>query len=182
MAVTTPRHTGGFTRADYEALPDDGKRYELIGGSIVMLPPPHLDHQRASRRLQRVLEDHFGPSHEVFNAPVGLDLPSGDILEPDLVVVEAGRDAQYIELPVTLVVELLSPGNARHDEVTKLDAYARGGVEHYWMVDTRPERHRFTALRLVERRYETIAMSERVIDITAPVELELPLDDLFRVD
>lgn len=182
MTVSTSPQMDGFTRDDYEALPDDGKQYELIGGSIVMLPPPHLDHQRASRRLQRALEDAFGPAYEVFDAPVGLDLPTGDLLEPDLVVVEAGRDTRYIAMPVTLVVEIVSPGNARHDTVTKLDAYERGGVDNCWMVDTRADGRRFHAVQLVDGRYETVAVSARTIDVTDPVKLELPLDDLFRTD
>lgn len=68
-------------------MPDDGRRYELIGGAIVMTPSPALGHQRGSRRLQGLLETAW-PSMEVFNAPVDLDLPGGQRVMPDLVVVE----------------------------------------------------------------------------------------------
>lgn len=77
----------GFTVADWEAMPDDGRRYELIGGTIVVSPTPVTGHQRCSRNLQRHLEDAAPPGHEVFDAPVGLRLPGDQVLAPDLVVV-----------------------------------------------------------------------------------------------
>jgi Uma2 family endonuclease len=44
--------SNAFTIEDLEALPDDGNRYELIGGAIVMTPAPEPVHQRVSRRRQ----------------------------------------------------------------------------------------------------------------------------------
>ena len=58
----------GLNVADLEAMPDDGRRYELIGGAIVMTPAPGVDHQRVSRRLQRLLEDAWAEM-EIFDAP-----------------------------------------------------------------------------------------------------------------
>ncbi len=137
MAVTDPI-SNGFTLADLESMPDDGRRYELIGGSIIVTPPPSIGHQRPLSRLFRRLADLLDPALEVFPAPVGLALPTGDYLEPDIVAVEAGREGTWLHLPVELVVEFISPGSARHDTVTKLDAYARAGIENYWLVDTAP--------------------------------------------
>ena len=34
---------GGFMIDDREAMPDDGRRYELIGGAIVVTPSPGID-------------------------------------------------------------------------------------------------------------------------------------------
>src|ERR1051325_5456407 len=58
-----------------EAMPDDGRRYELIGGAIVMTPAPGPAHQRVSRRLLMLLEAATPTGHEVFDAPIDLDLP-----------------------------------------------------------------------------------------------------------
>src|SRR5438132_3820387 len=103
--------------ADLEAMPDDGRRYELIGGAIVMTPAPGVDHQRVSRRLQRLLEDAW-PGMEIFNSPIDLDLPGEQRVQPDLVAVERGRTGKRLGLPVALVVEIVSPGSQTNDRVT----------------------------------------------------------------
>jgi Uma2 family endonuclease len=124
----------GLTVEDLEAMPEDGRRYELIGGAIVMTPAPEVGHQRASRRLQARLEAAW-PAMEVFAAPVDVDLPGDQRVQPDLVVVERGRTGKRLALPVELVVEIVSPGSAVNDRVTKLDVYAAAGIVHYWVVD-----------------------------------------------
>lgn len=180
MTVIETQTQCGFSLADLEAMPDDGRRYELIGGSIIVTPPPDIAHQRSSHRFQRVLQDAAGPQYEVFNAPIGFSLPTGDELEPDLIVVDVARVGKRLTLPALLVVELVSPGSARHDTVTKLDAYARAGVRDYWIVDTREKHHSFTAYRLGDAgRYEVMASSTERIDITDPVVVDVALADLF---
>jgi len=54
-----------------------------------------------------------------------------------------------------LLVEVLSPGTARRDRVRKLNAYARLGVRHYWLVD--PEAKTVEAFELVEDAYRLAA-------------------------
>lgn len=124
----------GLTVEDLEAMPDDGRRYELIGGAIVMTPAPGVGHQRVSRRLQDQIEAAW-PAMEVFDAPIDLDLPGGQRVEPDLVVVERGRTGKRLVLPVALVVEIVSPGSTVNDRITKLGVYAEAGIAHYWIVD-----------------------------------------------
>ena len=36
---------GLWTLADLDGLPDDGRRYEIIDGSLLVSPPPSNDHQ-----------------------------------------------------------------------------------------------------------------------------------------
>lgn len=124
----------GLTFEDLEAMPDDGRRYELIGGAIVMTPAPEVGHQRASRRLQSRLETAWS-GMEVFAAPVDVDLPGGQRVQPDLVVVERGRTGKRLTLPVALVVEIVSPGSVVNDRITKLGVYAAAGIGHYWVID-----------------------------------------------
>lgn len=187
----TVSHTacGEFTVADLHATPDDGRRYELIGGSIIVSPAPLSIHQRVSRRLQRVLEDVCPPDHEVFNAPVGLIGGDRDEVQPDLVLVPSSRVARRGLLPpVPLVVELVSPGSARVDRLLKSDLYARLGVEHYWLLDTRDDQHHFEALVLEPpgRSRETGAgvyrrtfESRTRVDVDEPVPVHLDLEALF---
>jgi len=174
VVTTITTASNAFTVDDLDALPADGRKYELIGGSIVMTPAPEPVHQRVSRRLERMLEDACPPGHEVFDAPVDYDLPSGDRVQPDLVVTPDSTVGRKRLLgPVLLVVEIVSPGSGVHDTVTKRHVYAEAGVPAYWIVD--PQRGRFTALRLIDGDYVAY------VDTTGPVTVEWPVAVSFDV-
>src|SRR5262245_54528074 len=174
MALSASGAPRKATIADLEAMPDDGKRYELIGGTIVMTPSPEPVHQRISRRLCRLLEDACPTGHEVFDAPVDYDLPGGDRVVPDLVVApNASVGEKRLEGPAVLFVEILSPGSRRNDRVRKRAAYARAGIPAYWIID--PPKGHILALRLVGERYEPYA------DADGPVTLDWPLAVSFSV-
>lgn len=134
-----PRYTGLRMSADeYLALPDDGHRYELIDGVVVMSPGPSPSHQdvrgEIEYKLRAFLRDH----------PVGWALADVDIVlssdliyRPDLVFVGSHRGQsrpRRIDFPPELVVEVLSPSNASTDLHTKRADYQRFGVPEYWIV------------------------------------------------
>ena len=140
--VSTMQTQTPTTWDDVQRMPDDGNRYEFIGGRLYVTPAPVTRHQRISKRLQaalmRILED---PGHgEVFYAPFLVEFPgTGDRVQPDLLFVSDDRreiigEKQVLGAP-DLVVEILSPSTARRDRGIKLDLYARRGVRQYWIVD-----------------------------------------------
>ncbi|NEE01555.1 Uma2 family endonuclease [Phytoactinopolyspora halotolerans] len=51
-----PGH-GGYTVADLHALPEDGPRYELIDGSIIVSPSATIDHNLIARWIANTLEE-----------------------------------------------------------------------------------------------------------------------------
>jgi len=172
----------GLTIADLEAMPDDGRRYELLGGSIVVNASPAPRHQRALLRLSQLLLPGVPAGHELFVAPMDLDLVGEQRVEPDLVVVPAASvGEQRLSLPVLLVVELVSPSTAHWDLVAKREAYADAGIEHYWLLDTRPGVARFIALRLDSDAgtYVTVEESAEHIHADEPVAVSAPLPELF---
>ena len=130
------------TWEDVLRMPDDGNRYEFIGGRLYVTPAPVTRHQRISKRLlaalMRILED--AGRGEVFDAPFLVEFPGiGDRVQPDLIFVAEERREIIGEKQVTgppdLVVEILSPSTAHRDRGIKLDLYARCGVRQYWIVD-----------------------------------------------
>lgn len=167
---------GGFTLADLEAMPDDGRRYELIGGAIVVTPSPLLPHQRISARLERLLQDAAGAAWEVFHAPADLDLPGRQRVQPDIVVVEAGRTGKRLAVPVLLVVEIVSGGSRTHDRVMKRAVYAESSIEAYWLVD--PLKGVITCLRLEGEAYEPYAEGP-VVEVEWPWAVRLDLTALI---
>ena len=132
---------GRWTFADWEALPDDGNRYEVIDGALYMTTAPHSFHQWIIRRLERYIgipaeDQQLAIS---FSAPIGLLMPGCDPVQPDYVVVLASRrelfqGGRIVGTP-DLIVEVLSANNAAYDREIKLHAYARAGVPKYVIVD-----------------------------------------------
>lgn len=130
-----------WTRAEVLALPDDGNRYELVDGELLVSGTPRPAHQRAVQELNRILHPYV-KEHRLgmlMALPADLDLSSDQIVQPDLWVaaVPAGRRIETWEevgIPF-LVVEVLSPSTARFDRVKKRMRYQRSGVATYWIVD-----------------------------------------------
>src|SRR5436305_15236473 len=74
----------------------------------------------------------------VFVAPADVELSPGDVVQPDVFVIlhkhlDRITPSRVLGAP-DLVVEVASPGTARHDLREKQDAYARAGVAEYWIV------------------------------------------------
>ncbi len=128
-----------WTAAEAMALPDDGNKYEVVHGELLLSPSPRLLHQLLVGRLLllvgKYLERH----------PVGLVFPGGDIswsedtlVVPDLFVAprSEARTLSWAQVKtLTLVIEVLSPSNARQDRFTKRRLYQEVGIPLYWLVD-----------------------------------------------
>ena len=140
MTASLPSHTRGWTIDDLFETPDDGNRYELAGGSLLVTPPPNVSHGRANIRLDRILSRACPSGLVVASVGLGIDLGQRKTCYvPDtLVTTDAAlnRDAQvFVAADVSLVVEVLSPGNARVDLILKRHDYGAAGIPQYWIVD-----------------------------------------------
>jgi Uma2 family endonuclease len=133
---------GAWTIADWEQLPEDGNRYELIDGMLYVTSAPSTHHQWVNGRLYRLLSEYIDaqapPPGLLFMPPFGVILPTGPVI-PDLVYVHMRNlhilTDKRIEGVPDLLVEIASPGTAAYDRREKQDAYARSGVPEYWWVD-----------------------------------------------
>ena len=129
-----------WDREQWDTLPNDGKRYEIIDGVLYMSTVPSPWHQWISRQTQRLLYSQIDDRGLgiTFNAPVGLFMPGCDPVQPDLLVLRPeDRDLimeRRIETIPLLLVEILSPSNPQHDLILKRQAYARANVPEYWVL------------------------------------------------
>jgi Uma2 family endonuclease len=137
MAVMSvmPRR-GDWTVDDLDDLPDDGLRYELVDGVLLVSPAPSSAHQRAVGEVYFLLRSSVTPQTEVFTAPFDFRPSRVRSVQPDvLVALRSDVEPWGISAPPLLVVEVLSPGSRVTDLATKRQVYEESGVGAYWLVD-----------------------------------------------
>jgi len=141
MTMTVPLAPGGhWTIADLARLPDDGNRYEIFDGSLLVTPPPAIAHVVVQGRLTALLSAH-APKHLLaLDGGAGVNVRDGaSYYVPDIVVIHAdapgGNGYALDAVDVVLAVEVLSPGNRGRDLVLKRHDYAAAGIPDYWIVD-----------------------------------------------
>ena len=129
-----------WTREEVLDLPEDGHRYELVDGELLVTPAPRLIHQVAVDELRDLVKSYVQRHRlgAVFAAPADLDLGSGQLVQPDLFVsrlVDGRRPDEWSDIGIPLLIaEVLSPSTARADRFTKRIRYQRSGVPTYWIV------------------------------------------------
>ncbi len=137
-ARTRAVRTRLWTRADLARLPDDGNRYEVLDGALLVTPQAAFEHQRVATRLAVALT-RYCDAHGIGVVVAPGAVPRGrSELQPDVQVVPGTppRRAKWTSLPrPLLVVEVLSDSTSRRDLGVKLDAYLRWGIAEYWVVD-----------------------------------------------
>lgn len=167
-----------WTREMVLALPDDGNRYELFDGELLVTPAPAGLHQVAiaamiGRLLPFVTAQGLG---WLLTSPADLQLGGDQLSQPDLFVVPylpADRDWAAFPNP-TLVIEILSPSTARFDKVTKRRRFQGAGIPEYWVVDL--DSRAVDRWRPADERPEIL--DERLVwhpaGAAEPLELDLP--------
>lgn len=130
-----------WTVDEVQAFPDDGNRYELIDGELLVSPSPSWTHQRAVLELAIRLSAYVkgNPVADIVIAPADVVYGSRTVVEPDVFAVPlvGGRSPRTWEEAgrLLLAVEVLSPGTARADRTLKRRLYQRQSVPEYWIVD-----------------------------------------------
>lgn len=131
---------GDWTYHHYAALPDDGQRYEIIDGVLLMTPSPNETHQDAVLWLAHYLLMHvkIAGLGQVYVAPFDVELAHNFVVQPDVMVVLKVNEGKIKPTRIIgapdLVVEVSSPATIGYDRREKQDAYARAGVPEYWIV------------------------------------------------
>ena len=137
MGMAAPiYHTAKMVRA----LPDDGNRYEVVYGELLVTPAPRLSHQALLGRLFIALAVYLQREEvgHVFFSPADISWGPDTLVQPDLFVVplEDARTGDWARLRrLLLAAEVLSPSSARSDRFTKRRLYQDHGVDPYWIVD-----------------------------------------------
>jgi len=144
-----------LTVTDVWDIPDDGHRYELIEGVLIVTPAPGAAHQTCAARVWALLDHAAGPEHLVLLAPFDWVAGPQTLLQPDVLVAlradVADTGDKRLERTPLLVVEVASPSTRMVDRGTKRLAFEAAGVPAYWLVD--PDAPSLTVLHLEDGRY-----------------------------
>ncbi len=145
--------TRAYRADDLAETPDDGRRYEVIEGMLIVNAGPVPLHQIIVGHLYRVLHQALvGTDRWAFISPVELRVSDITAVEPDLVVLPVSSiGAARLLLPVDLVVEVVSPSTARKDRLLKRAVYEEAGISQYWIAD--PAAETVDRYLLIEGRY-----------------------------
>ncbi|MCL2612374.1 MAG: Uma2 family endonuclease [Nocardioidaceae bacterium] len=171
--MTLPRRP--LRVGDLEGVPDDGHRYELVDGTLVVAPSPELSHQAIQSNLLRLLLDRCPPELFVLASPTDVVLADDTVVQPDaLVVRRSDLAARRLTAVPLLVVEILSPSTRLVDLGLKLARYESAGVADYWVIDPEGEMT-LSAWRLVDGRYGTAVRvsGDREWVTSAPYDLRI---------
>jgi Uma2 family endonuclease len=176
--------TKRWTVDDLAALPDDGSRYEVVDGELLVTPAPSVRHQNAVLELAVVLREYVARHGlgRTFVSPADIAYGPHSSVQPDVFVappLEGASIERWDQLgPLLLVVEVISPGTARQDRFTKRLLYQRQGIAEYWIVDL--------DARLIERWRPTDERPEILVDrltwqpVDAVEPLVIELEPFFR--
>jgi Uma2 family endonuclease len=164
-------------------LPEDGNRYEVVYGELLVTPSPRLWHQQLVSRLHialgKYLEVH--PVGVVLTSPADISWGSDVLVQPDVFVVptEQTRTREWAAIrDLLLIAEVLSPSNPRHDRFIKRRRYQEARVPLYWIVDGDARQVEVWGPDDLFPRIERDHLTWRPAGVADP--LTLSLHELFR--
>ncbi len=159
---------------------EDGFRYEIINGELMMTAAPARPHGVVASRLALWLPQHLlehRSDWSLIAQPINLEIETERETfhcEPDLSIFDQTFETLLAdkELFPVIVIEIVSPGNPDNDYVRKVRAYAALGIPEYWIAD--PRHRTVTFLELSGegplRHYERLANSKLLPALTLDVD------------
>jgi Uma2 family endonuclease len=179
MMTVMPRDRE-WTVADLANTPDDGLRYELVDGVLLVSAAPSNVHQIVLGELCALLRAACPAEARVLFAPTDYQPTSRRSLQPDLLVaLRADVGAEAISAPLLLAAEVLSPSTRSVDLLLKRGVYAESGVSSYWVVD--PLEPSIQAWDLLDGGYVDVgrARGDEVLSLTSPFPCQVRPSDLL---
>jgi len=176
MAMPLP--VPSYTIDDLGSFPDEGQRYELLEGMLLVTPAPSSAHQAIVARLVTLLSNYLEAAGAAWVAAPGeVERAPRTLLDPDILVLPACQPPGTPWREISgwwLAVEVYSPSSRVYDREFKRPAYLRLGVREVWLVD--PWEQEILSLRQGDAR-ETVVRDQirwQADGMSAPLVIPLP--------
>jgi Uma2 family endonuclease len=141
----------------FELLPE-GILCEVIENTLYMTPAPDFFHQKLSLEISVSIFNEVKSTNagECVAAPTDVYLDDSNAYQPDILFIAKEnlsiiKDGKIRGAP-DLIIEILSPGSARYDKITKRNVYERNGVKEYFIVE--PTTKEVIAYYLKNKKFE----------------------------
>jgi Uma2 family endonuclease len=173
------------TFAELQQWPDDGRRYELYDGEVVVVPSPFPRHQRVLMHICEILVEYERANGGlVFEAPMDIVFSEHNVVQPDVVFFRRER-RHLIDMMATtrvapdLAVEVLSRGTEARDRGRKMQLLSKFGVPEYWIVD--PVKNTLEIHLLRGPAYHCVAAYDEHEQVQSPTlpDLSFPATRVF---
>jgi Uma2 family endonuclease len=162
-----------YTLADLDSFPEDGRKFELADGWLLVSPMARRLHQIGCASLGDALKAAGPREYYVFGLAINVDDPDATHFEPDVTVVR--REFAKVEngdLPL-LAVEVRSPSTAGRDAALKRREYARLGIVSYWLLDVSAPSLRILELEDGDYVERAFVSGEESVTVTLPFPVTL---------
>lgn len=143
MSTTSKR----MTADELLLLPDDGRRYELVNGELIQMPPTGAEHSSILIQLGGILNAYVRENDlgVVGGGDVGVVVRENPdtVIAPDLAFISKGRipagavPKGYWRLTPDLVVEIISPSEILRESGEKAERWLAEGARMVWLVNPR---------------------------------------------
>lgn len=170
-----------LTYEDYCAIPNDGRRHEIIDGEHYVNPAPNIRHQLVTMRLASAVHQHV-TAHgrgQAIPSPVDVVLSENTVVQPDIVYVSPAREHVITPANVQgapdLLIEVLS-SDRNYDEHVKYKLYEQAGVLEYWIID--PENESAKVFRRAGNRCAPVPVTDTITTPLLP-DFRLRIAELF---
>jgi len=175
-----------FTYSDLLSAPDDGNRYEIFEGELIVSPSPSEKHQNALSnlfgKLYTFLQEH--KIGKIYTAPFDVYFDEETVVEPDILLVSKERNTiieeQRINGAPDLIVEIISPKTEDRDRGFKFRRYEKEGVNEYWIVD--PDHKTIEIYTLKSTGYELVKKYADDESVNSPLlsGLQFNIRDIWK--
>ena len=145
MNATADAEKKVWTEAELEALPDNGYKYELVNGELVISPKNNFQHENLCGRLYVELAN-YNQAHRlgvVLGSNLGCWMKSQNCRAPDISFISKERLQRLGFKPSTrkflpgapdLAVEIMSPSNTRREIDERLKDFFSSGTQIAWVI------------------------------------------------
>jgi Uma2 family endonuclease len=126
---------GPWTEPDLHFFPQDGHRYEIVDGALLVMPPHEPSHDAIVTAIVRTLREAAPTGWWVCDR-AGVAIGASNLI-PDVMVLRPRSSGAVWAAPedVALVVEVESAASRRYDRVLKPALYAEARIGSYWRVE-----------------------------------------------